>query len=44
MAPHLAGPGPPDAGQLLAIRGRYGLEMDMESIGPLVERHGLRGR
>jgi mannose-6-phosphate isomerase-like protein (cupin superfamily) len=31
----------PDQERLGEIRARYGLEMDPESIGPLVERHGL---
>jgi quercetin dioxygenase-like cupin family protein len=33
--------GPPDAQALGAVMARYGLEMDMESIPVLVERHGL---
>ncbi len=32
----------PDFEALAEVRGRYDLEMDPESIGPLVERHGLR--
>jgi mannose-6-phosphate isomerase-like protein (cupin superfamily) len=31
----------PDQQRLGEIRARYGLEMDLESIGPLVEQHGL---
>jgi mannose-6-phosphate isomerase-like protein (cupin superfamily) len=31
----------PDFEGLAAVQARYGLEMDPESIGPLVERHGL---
>jgi quercetin dioxygenase-like cupin family protein len=31
----------PDVERLAEIRERYGLEMDMGSMGPLVERHGL---
>jgi quercetin dioxygenase-like cupin family protein len=32
----------PDFAAMAEIQARYGLEMDPESIGPLVERHGLR--
>jgi mannose-6-phosphate isomerase-like protein (cupin superfamily) len=32
----------PDFAALAAIQGKYGLEMDPDSIGPLCERHGLR--
>ena len=32
----------PDFPALAEVRARYGLEMDTDSIGPLVERHGLR--
>ena len=32
----------PDVAALAQVRARYGLEMDPDSIGPLVERHGLR--
>jgi mannose-6-phosphate isomerase-like protein (cupin superfamily) len=32
----------PDFGKLAEIQAKYGLEMDVESIGPLCERHGLR--
>ncbi|HEX8648830.1 MAG TPA: cupin domain-containing protein [Thermoleophilaceae bacterium] len=32
----------PDFAGLAAVQARYGLEMDPESIGPLMERHGLR--
>jgi mannose-6-phosphate isomerase-like protein (cupin superfamily) len=42
MAPHLSGGGPPDFEAVAGIQARYGLTMDRESIGPLVERHGLR--
>jgi quercetin dioxygenase-like cupin family protein len=31
----------PDFAGLAQVRARYGLEMDLESIGPLIERHGL---
>jgi hypothetical protein len=42
MAPHLSG-GQPDLEALAAIQAKYGLTMDRESIGPLTEKHGLRG-
>ena len=42
LAPHLAGAGPPDMDALAAIRGRYGLDMDMGSIETLTQEHGLR--
>ena len=32
----------PDFAALAEVQARYGLEMDTDSIGPLVERHGLR--
>jgi quercetin dioxygenase-like cupin family protein len=32
----------PDFEALAQVQARYGLEMDPDSIGPLVERHGLR--
>jgi mannose-6-phosphate isomerase-like protein (cupin superfamily) len=32
----------PDFAALGEVQARYGLEMDYDSIGPLVERHGLR--
>ena len=41
MAPHLNVAGPPDFEQVGEIQARYALEMDVESIGPLMERHGL---
>ena len=44
LAPLLSGDGPPDFGKLAEIQQRYGLTMDMESIGPLIERHGLQPR
>lgn len=31
----------PDFAGLAEVQARYGLEMDPESIGPLMERHGL---
>jgi mannose-6-phosphate isomerase-like protein (cupin superfamily) len=36
-----AHPGPPDELALGAVMARYGLEMDMNSVPVLVERHGL---
>ena len=32
----------PDLAALAEVQARYGLEMDPDSIGPLVEKHGLR--
>jgi mannose-6-phosphate isomerase-like protein (cupin superfamily) len=43
MAPQLSGDGAPDFEALAAIQATYRLSMDRESIGPLSERHGLRG-
>ena len=40
IAPLLAA-GPPDVAAIGALRARYGLTMDMDSIPVLVERHGL---
>ena len=42
LAPILNAPGEPDFAALGAIQARYELTMDMDSIAPLVERHGLR--
>jgi mannose-6-phosphate isomerase-like protein (cupin superfamily) len=42
LAPILNAPGEPDFAALAAIQARYELTMDMDSIGPLVERHRLR--
>ena len=42
IAPHLSGEGPPDFATLAQIQDRYALTMDFESIGRLVEQHGLR--
>jgi mannose-6-phosphate isomerase-like protein (cupin superfamily) len=42
MAPLLSVPGPPDVEALSALQARYRLEMDFDSIGGLVERHGLQ--
>jgi len=44
IAPHLNGDGPPDFEALGAIQQRYALTMDIESIGRLVEEHGLAPR
>jgi mannose-6-phosphate isomerase-like protein (cupin superfamily) len=42
IAPLLDGEGPPDFAELARVQAEYGLEMDLESIGPLSERFGLR--
>src|SRR3954469_109869 len=42
LAPLLGGDGPPDFEALAAIQQRYALAMDFESIGPLMEQHGLQ--
>jgi hypothetical protein len=42
LAPLLGGDGPPDFEALGALQARYRLSMDMDSIGPLTERFGLR--
>ena len=44
IAPILSGEGPPDVEKLAEIQARYALTMDFESIGPLIERHGLQPR
>jgi mannose-6-phosphate isomerase-like protein (cupin superfamily) len=44
LAPELAVDGPPDVEALAAIRERYGLTMDLASIGRLIEEHGLQPR
>ena len=41
LAPLLAAE-QPDFAKLGEVQARYALTMDMDSIGPLVERHGLR--
>jgi mannose-6-phosphate isomerase-like protein (cupin superfamily) len=43
LAPLLAGEGEPDYQALGALQSRYDLSMDLETIGPLSERFGLRG-
>jgi quercetin dioxygenase-like cupin family protein len=44
LAPYLNAEGPPDFEALAAIQQRYALSMDFDSIGPLVEAHGLKPR
>jgi mannose-6-phosphate isomerase-like protein (cupin superfamily) len=44
LAPLLSGDGPPDFEKLAEIQARYGLTMDFDSIGPLIEQHGLNPR
>ena len=44
IAPILSGVGPPDFEKLAEIQGRYALSMDMDSIGRLIEQHGLQPR
>jgi mannose-6-phosphate isomerase-like protein (cupin superfamily) len=44
MAPYLNGEGPPDFEKLGEIQQRYALAMDFDSIGALVEEHGLNPR
>jgi mannose-6-phosphate isomerase-like protein (cupin superfamily) len=44
IAPILSGHGPPDFEKLAEIQARYALSMDMDSIGPLIEQHGLQPR
>jgi len=41
LADILAGPGAPDAGQLAALAGRYGLDVDLASIPRLAAAYGL---
>jgi mannose-6-phosphate isomerase-like protein (cupin superfamily) len=42
LAPILTAPGEPDFEAMGALRARYQLEMDVESVGTLTERFGLR--
>ena len=42
IAPILSGDGPPDFERLAEIQRRYALTMDFESIGALMEQHGLQ--
>ena len=41
LAPLIPADGPPDVAAMGALWERYGLEMDMDSVGPLCERHGV---
>jgi mannose-6-phosphate isomerase-like protein (cupin superfamily) len=41
LAPLLSGDGPPDFEKLAEVRERYALQMDLDSIRPLMERHSL---
>jgi quercetin dioxygenase-like cupin family protein len=41
IAPLIPDDGPPDVEALAKLRAKYGLDMDMDSVGPLVEQHGL---
>jgi hypothetical protein len=34
--------GPPDLEKLAALQTRYSLQMDFDTIMPLMERHGLK--
>jgi Cupin domain len=43
LAPHLSADREPDFEKLAEIRDKYGLKMDLESRGTLVEREGLVG-
>jgi quercetin dioxygenase-like cupin family protein len=42
MAPVLSAAGPPDSEKLGTIQEKYGLRMDRESRGRLIEEHGLK--
>jgi hypothetical protein len=42
LADILSGPGSPDPGQLAALAGRYGLDVDLASISRLAAAHGLK--
>lgn len=42
VAPLFQGDGPPNMGRLLEVAQKYQLEMDLESIPSLVQRHRLR--
>jgi hypothetical protein len=42
LADILSGPGSPDPGQLAALAGRYGLDVDPASISRLADAHGLK--
>ncbi|MEP6896608.1 MAG: cupin domain-containing protein [Chloroflexota bacterium] len=40
----LSAPGAPDADQMTALRIKYALEMDLDSVPMLIEKYGLRMR
>lgn len=42
LADILSSPGSPDPGQLAALAGRYGLDLDLASIPRLAATHGLK--
>ncbi len=42
LAPVLRVEGPPDLEKLAALQERYALQMDFDTIMPLMERHGLK--
>jgi mannose-6-phosphate isomerase-like protein (cupin superfamily) len=42
LAPELAGPAEPNLAALAEIRARYGLTVDIASVEPLINQHGLR--
>lgn len=42
MAPHLNADGERDHERIGEIQSKYGLSMDIESIGPLIQEHGLQ--
>jgi mannose-6-phosphate isomerase-like protein (cupin superfamily) len=42
LAPILGAEGPPDFAAMGQVQARYELTMDVDSIGPLMERYGLR--
>jgi mannose-6-phosphate isomerase-like protein (cupin superfamily) len=42
MSPHLLSEGERDFAAMGAVQARYGLSMDFESIGRLIEQHGLQ--
>jgi quercetin dioxygenase-like cupin family protein len=44
IAPLIPPDGPPDMEALAKLRAKYGLDMDVDSAGALIERHGLKPR
>ena len=42
LAPIVGQGGEPDFGSIMALAGRYGLQMHPESIGEISEKHGVR--